>query len=137
MAEVSYSHGKMSTNSEPKAKGGVQTNGEDKATEGSEQDDTLKYQLLGPSLTKAGQDKVDQQKVRAIYPRTNILFNGVFNTYYPTLGIGDYIQRLEGVEILQPRKSSRSTINRKDSEDIGTQGKTGETRPVPQHPSGR
>lgn len=26
--------------------------------------DTLKYQLLGPSLTKAGQDSVDQQKVR-------------------------------------------------------------------------
>lgn len=26
---------------------------------------TLKYQLLGPSLTKAGQDAVDQQKVSA------------------------------------------------------------------------
>lgn len=25
---------------------------------------TLKYQLLGPSITKAGQDSVDQQKVR-------------------------------------------------------------------------
>jgi hypothetical protein len=25
--------------------------------------DTLKYSLLGPSLTKAGQDSVDQQKV--------------------------------------------------------------------------
>jgi len=25
--------------------------------------DTLKYHLLGPSLTKAGQDSVDQQKV--------------------------------------------------------------------------
>jgi DNA polymerase kappa len=25
---------------------------------------TLKYHLLGPSLTKAGQDKVDQSKVR-------------------------------------------------------------------------
>lgn len=25
--------------------------------------DTLKYHLLGPSLTKAGQDAVDQQKV--------------------------------------------------------------------------
>lgn len=25
---------------------------------------TLKYHLLGPSLTKAGQDAVDQQKVR-------------------------------------------------------------------------
>jgi DNA polymerase kappa len=27
--------------------------------------DTLKYHLLGPSLTKAGQDTVDQQKVCA------------------------------------------------------------------------
>lgn len=26
--------------------------------------DSLKYSLLGPSLTKAGQDSVDQQKVR-------------------------------------------------------------------------
>ncbi len=30
--------------------------------------DTLKYHLLGPSLTKAGQDTVDQQKVIADYP---------------------------------------------------------------------
>lgn len=27
------------------------------------QDGTLKYHLLGPSLTKAGQDAVDQRKV--------------------------------------------------------------------------
>lgn len=35
-----------------------------------EQDEsrTLRYHLLGPSLTKAGQDKVDQNKVSA-YPR--------------------------------------------------------------------
>lgn len=33
---------------------------------------TLKYHLLGPSLTKAGQDKVDQTKVRSLVPR--ILF---------------------------------------------------------------
>lgn len=26
--------------------------------------DTLKYSLLGPSLTKSGQDNVDQSKVR-------------------------------------------------------------------------
>lgn len=31
---------------------------------GKEDFETLKYQLLGPSLTKAGQDAVDQQKVR-------------------------------------------------------------------------
>lgn len=27
---------------------------------------TLKYHLLGPSLTKAGQDKVDQSKVKSL-----------------------------------------------------------------------
>ena len=31
--------------------------------------DTLKYHLLGPSLTKAGQDTVDQHKVNAAWPR--------------------------------------------------------------------
>lgn len=35
-----------------------------------ENSDTLKYQLLGPSLTKAGQDAVDQQKVRIGYELT-------------------------------------------------------------------
>lgn len=30
--------------------------------------DTLKYHLLGPSLTKAGQDSVDQQKVATVMP---------------------------------------------------------------------
>lgn len=30
---------------------------------GVNEHDTLKYHLLGPSLTKAGQDSVDQQKV--------------------------------------------------------------------------
>ncbi|OCL10143.1 putative DNA damage inducible protein [Glonium stellatum] len=33
---------------------------------GTGEHDTLKYQLLGPSLTKAGQDAVDQQKVSEI-----------------------------------------------------------------------
>ena len=28
--------------------------------------ETLKYSLLGPSLTKAGQDTVDQKKVRLL-----------------------------------------------------------------------
>jgi len=32
----------------------------------SDEHDTLKYHLLGPSLTKAGQDAVDQQKVSEI-----------------------------------------------------------------------
>ena len=33
---------------------------------GASEHDTLKYHLLGPSLTKAGQDSVDQQKVRTV-----------------------------------------------------------------------
>jgi len=33
------------------------------AREDVNEHDTLKYHLLGPSLTKAGQDSVDQQKV--------------------------------------------------------------------------
>ncbi|KAA8645388.1 uncharacterized protein ATNIH1004_006807 [Aspergillus tanneri] len=40
----------------------VASNSNEKANE----DETLKYQLLGPSLTKAGQDTVDQQKVSEI-----------------------------------------------------------------------
>jgi len=42
----------------------------DLAQEEEENSDTLKYQLLGPSLTKAGQDAVDQQKVRIGYELT-------------------------------------------------------------------
>lgn len=34
------------------------------ADKDGESHDTLKYHLLGPSLTKAGQDSVDQTKVR-------------------------------------------------------------------------
>lgn len=40
------------------------------SAQGEENSDTLKYQLLGPSLTKAGQDAVDQQKVRIGYELT-------------------------------------------------------------------
>lgn len=32
-----------------------------------ESHDTLKYHLLGPSLTKSGQDSVDQTKVRPFF----------------------------------------------------------------------
>lgn len=32
------------------------------------EDETLKYHLLGPSLTKAGQDAVDQRKVSKHHP---------------------------------------------------------------------
>lgn len=33
---------------------------------------TLKYSLLGPSLTKAGQEKVDQGKVRILAAVTRV-----------------------------------------------------------------
>ena len=33
----------------------------------SEEHQTLKYHLLGPSLTKAGQDSVDQSKASLVY----------------------------------------------------------------------
>lgn len=40
--------------------------GAQQADEGEDSLRTLKYRLLGPSLTKAGQDKVDQGKVRSL-----------------------------------------------------------------------
>lgn len=62
----SSSHGKMSATSDPTGKGSQQdkANEEQDARGPGNEHDTLKYQLLGPSLTKAGQDKVDQQRVR-------------------------------------------------------------------------
>lgn len=45
--------------------GPADENPEKTAPRAEEDYETLKYQLLGPSLTKAGQDAVDQQKVRA------------------------------------------------------------------------
>lgn len=46
------------------------TGGQTAVSEPAQGHDTLKYQLLGPSLTKAGQDDVDQRKVsRARPPR--------------------------------------------------------------------
>lgn len=42
-----------------------QSNEETETSRKVEDYETLKYQLLGPSLTKAGQDAVDQQKVSA------------------------------------------------------------------------
>jgi DNA polymerase kappa len=38
-------------------------NGQSPSKEAADKDETLKYHLLGPSLTKAGQDAVDQRKV--------------------------------------------------------------------------
>ena len=39
--------------------------------------DTLKYHLLGPSLTKAGQDAVDQQKVSKALRGTKPIANSI------------------------------------------------------------
>ncbi|KAF2814636.1 DNA-directed polymeras-like protein kappa [Mytilinidion resinicola] len=47
----------------------VSNPGEATPSPDSHEHDTLKYHLLGPSLTKAGQDSVDQQKV------SNIIYN--------------------------------------------------------------
>jgi DNA polymerase kappa len=41
-------------------------NGQAPSKEASDKDETLKYHLLGPSLTKAGQDAVDQRKVETM-----------------------------------------------------------------------
>ncbi|KAJ5929868.1 hypothetical protein N7454_006818 [Penicillium verhagenii] len=46
--------------------GGPPGNMESGLMQAEDSSDTLKYQLLGPSLTKAGQDAVDQQKVSEI-----------------------------------------------------------------------
>lgn len=43
--------------------GGLSDEKKPQSAQDEENTDTLKYQLLGPSLTKAGQDAVDQQKV--------------------------------------------------------------------------
>lgn len=58
----------------------------------SEDSGTLKYQLLGPSLTKAGQDSVDQLKVRLMR-----LYLCSAKAELELPGIGDYLQCLQGL----------------------------------------
>lgn len=53
----------------------------------SEEHRSLKYQLLGPSLTKAGQDEVDQRKVGV--ERSLHVFRGLLGL--SEAGIGDHI----------------------------------------------
>ena len=48
---------------EPEKPKDGETTAKDVALKEEDTHDTLKYQLLGPSLTKAGQDAVDQTKV--------------------------------------------------------------------------
>lgn len=52
--DVSMEEGRISKGEQPIIKG----------YESPGVDESLKYQLLGPSLIKAGQDSVDQRKVR-------------------------------------------------------------------------
>lgn len=59
---------------------------------------TLKYSLLGPSLTKAGQDSVDQSKVTShpaclTEPNTNLIF------LTPIQGLRDHLQCLQRLQI--------------------------------------
>lgn len=56
--------------------------------------DSLKYSLLGPSLTKPGQDNVDQTKVREERSRGEIILT-LFT------GCRDHIQRVAGLEVFQ------------------------------------
>lgn len=54
----------MSSSEEASADDGKKQEDTEAETENADGHNTLKYHLLGPSLTKAGQDSVDQQKVR-------------------------------------------------------------------------
>lgn len=69
---------------------------------------TLKYSLLGPSLTKAGQDKVDQSKVGGVGPDAGT------QSWLTFAGFRGHLQRLKGFQVLQPRGGPR---HRSDPED--------------------
>ena len=58
--------------------------------------DTLKYHLLGPSLTKAGQDSVDQQKVGLSQVLLELLL-------ISGKGLRDHLQCFERLQVLQQR----------------------------------
>ena len=71
--------------------------------------DTLKYHLLGPSLTKAGQDTVDQTKVYYIgfFPKASsqVQHDMSADTKSHALrlvGFRDHLQCLKRLQILQP-----------------------------------
>lgn len=68
---------------------------------------SLKYSLLGPSLTKSGQDSVDQSKV---CDDQNMF--AVSLTLLP--GFRDHLQCFEGVQILQSRGGKRQDLDRED-----------------------
>ena len=62
--------------------------------------DSLRYHLLGPSLTKAGQDSVNQQKVSM----RNFADVGLTSILTMSKGFRDYLQCLKGFQILQQRR---------------------------------
>lgn len=61
-----------------------------------EDHESLKYQLLGPSLTKAGQDAVDQQKVRWCLTRSS----SRRLTRILSLGLSNHIQCIKREQVL-------------------------------------
>lgn len=60
------------------------------------EDETLKHRLLGPSLTKSGQDSVDQKKVGLTQ-----CYCALCMYLIGSLGRRDNLQCLKGLEILQ------------------------------------
>ncbi len=84
--------------------------------------DTLKYSLLGPSLTKPGQDNVDQKKVippfRSVLSHTNSL-----------QGIGNNLQCLQRLQIFQSRRSPRPEPHGENRTDIDQEAAAREAGP--------
>jgi hypothetical protein len=72
-AEVTLHDETNSALEEPENPKYGETTAKDVALKEGDTHDTLKYQLLGPSLTKAGQDAVDQTKVDK--KNSHLLFN--------------------------------------------------------------
>ena len=68
--------------------------------EDDESHDTLKYQLLGQSLTKAGQDSVDQKKVLPTPSTTHPSTPPPPATLTPPTGRRNHLQRLKGLKVL-------------------------------------
>ncbi len=61
---------------------------------GTKDQDSLKYHLLGPSLTKAGQESVDQQKASGMR-------SAVDASLIPRPGLRNHLQCFQRIQILQ------------------------------------
>jgi DNA polymerase kappa len=102
--------------SEPSEKDGQRRDGkEDEQTDATDhKHDTLKYQLLGPSLTKAGQDSVDQQKVSEIIysaSKGSKFFN---NEEARDRNLTEKIERILAKKRQLERQDTRSELRRAD-----------------------